>query len=293
MHADQNMASTGQLIDYIKLIRLNRPVGIYLLLWPTLWALWLAAEGIPPLWTLFVFVAGVVLMRSAGCAINDYADRHIDGKVSRTEDRPIPSGRISPAEALVVFSMLSILALSLVLTLNTKTIWMSLVGAGLVVSYPFMKRYHFLPQIHLGLAFAWSIPMAYTAVTGAFPPHSGWLLYLATILWTTAYDTMYAMSDREDDIKVGVKSSAILFGEADTLMIALFQVLFFLCMWLVGRDLDLGAAYNYSLIIAAVFALYQQFVLRLRDPQDCIRAFSNNNYLGMVVFLGIAWPYLP
>ncbi len=290
---NNNSGTVGQLIDYIKLVRLDRPIGIYLLLWPTLWALWLAADGIPPAWTLFVFICGVILMRSAGCAINDYADREIDGKITRTHDRPIPNGRITPAEALIVFALLSILAFSLVLTLNTITIFMSLIGALLAASYPFMKRYHFLPQIHLGIAFAWSIPMAYTAVTGALPPLTGWLLYLATVLWTTAYDTMYAMADREDDLKIGVKSSAILFGEADKFMTGIFQCLFFLCMLLLGRELDLSQEFYICLAIAAVFAVYQQFLLRLRDPQDCIRAFLNNNYIGFFIFLGIAWSSFP
>ena len=282
---------TTRLGYYARLIRLDKPIGIFLLLWPTLWALWIAARGVPDLHVLVVFVLGVFLMRSAGCAINDFADRDIDPHVERTRDRPLAAGLISPKEALVVFAVLALLAFALVMTLNPLTRWMSLGGVLLAASYPFMKRYHYLPQVHLGIAFAWAIPMAFTAQTGELPPPSGWLLFISAVLWTTAYDTMYAMADREDDIKVGVKSTAILFGEMDKLIIGVLQVLFLFGMWLLGREEKLGWPYDISLAVAAIFALYQQFLLRLRDPQDCFRAFLNNNWLGMALFAGIATSY--
>jgi len=272
---------------YAKLIRLDKPIGIYLLLWPTLWALWLAAQGIPNLHVLIVFVLGVILMRSAGCAINDYADREIDSHVERTRDRPLAAGLISPAEALIVFAVLALAAFLLVMTLNPLTRLMSIGGVVLAASYPFMKRYHFLPQIHLGIAFAWAIPMAYTAQTGQLPPVTGWLLFITVILWTTAYDTMYAMVDREDDIRIGVKSTAILFGDADKAIIAALQGLFLLGMILLGREHNLGWPYTIALCLAAIFALYQQFLLRLRQPDDCFKAFLNNNWLGAILFAGI------
>ncbi len=272
---------------YARLVRLDRPIGIFLLLWPTLWALWLAADGLPDLHVLAVFVAGVVLMRSAGCAINDYADRHIDPHVARTCQRPLAAGEITPGEALGVFAALAGLAFLLVLSLNALTRWMSLVAVLLAASYPFMKRYHYLPQVHLGAAFAWAIPMAFTAQTGTLPPPGGWLLFFANLLWTTAYDTMYAMADREDDLRIGVKSTAILFGEADRLIIGALQVMTLLALVLVGRSFALGWPYYAGLALAALFGLYQQFLIRQREPRDCFRAFLNNNYVGMAVFAGI------
>lgn len=276
---------------YARLIRLDKPIGIFLLLWPTLWALWIAAKGIPDTNVLVVFVLGVILMRSAGCAINDYADRDIDPHIERTSTRPLAAGQISTTEALVIFVLLALSAFALVMTLNPLTRWMSLGGVLLAASYPFMKRYHYLPQVHLGIAFAWAIPMAFTAQTGELPPPTGWLLFIAAILWTTAYDTMYAMADREDDIKIGVKSTAILFGEADKLIIAVLQLLFLLGITLLGQVAKLGWPFYTALGVASVFALYQQFLLRLRDPQDCFRAFLNNNWLGMVLFIGIVVDY--
>ena len=276
---------------YARLIRLDKPIGIFLLLWPTLWALWIAAKGIPDTNVLIVFVLGVILMRSAGCAINDYADRDIDPHIERTSTRPLAAGQISTWEALAIFVVLALLAFALVMTLNPLTRWMSLGGVLLAASYPFMKRYHYLPQVHLGTAFAWAIPMAFTAQTGELPPPTGWLLFIAAILWTTAYDTMYAMADREDDIKIGVKSTAILFGEADKLIIAVLQLLFLLGITLLGQAANLGWPFYTALGVASIFALYQQFLLRLRDPQDCFRAFLNNNWLGMVLFIGIVADY--
>ena len=223
---------------YAQLIRFERPIGSYLLLWPTLWALAIAAEGNPDPWILFVFISGVFLMRSAGCAINDYADRDIDLHVARTQERPITSGKISPKEALWVFVVLCLLAFALVLTLNRFTILLSSGGVLLAATYPFMKRFHYLPQVHLGAAFGWSIPMAFAAQLDALPKQA-WLLYVANIIWATAYDTMYGMADREDDLKVGVKSTAILFGEYDRLVVGLLQFMFILALILIGQDLGI------------------------------------------------------
>lgn len=289
---NQQLTTTpvGHLSDYIKLMRLDRPIGIYLLLWPALWTLWVSAGGIPPLKILAVIVAGGIVMRSAGCVINDYADRDFDGQVSRTKDRPMATGRVSKREALTLFGLLAAIAFSLVLTLNNLTIMMSFVGLLLAISYPFMKRFHYLPQIHLGLAFAWAIPMAHTAVTEELPNTTTWLIFLAAILWTTTYDTIYAMVDREDDLKIGMKSSAILFGDLDKAIIALLQLMFLLCMYLLGQSIDLPKSFYLGLGVAAFLMFYQQFLLRLRLPDDCFRAFLNNNLVGMAIFIGIAWP---
>lgn len=276
---------------YAQLIRLDRPIGIYLLLWPTLWALWLAAQGFPDLKLLLIFVAGVVLMRSAGCAINDYADREVDPHVARTQTRPLAAGLISAQEALWVFAVLAGAAFLLVLLLNWQTIALSVVAVLLAASYPFMKRWHHLPQVHLGAAFAWAIPMAFSAHTGTAPPLSAWLLFLATLLWTTAYDTMYAMCDRDDDLKIGVKSSAILFGQHDRLIIGILQTLTLLLLGVVGWLNQLGSLYWLGLVLAAGFALYQQWLIRTREPQASLQAFLNNHWFGMVVFLGLAFDY--
>ncbi|MGF1548437.1 MAG: 4-hydroxybenzoate octaprenyltransferase [Thiotrichales bacterium] len=278
----------GRLQAYARLIRLDKPIGTLLLLWPTLWALWIAAEGVPDWHILAVFVAGVALMRSAGCAINDYADRDFDPHVSRTRQRPLAAHEIQPFEALLVAGTLALIAFALVLTLNRPTLWMAVGAVLLAASYPFMKRYHYMPQVHLGVAFAWAIPMAFTAQTGALPTQSGWLLFLAAVLWTTAYDTMYAMVDRDDDLKIGIKSTAILFGDADRVGIALLQAMMFMALIFVGRLEQLGWAYYVGLVIAAVLALYQQFLIRERRPSDCMRAFLNNNSLGLVIFIGLA-----
>jgi 4-hydroxybenzoate polyprenyltransferase len=275
---------------YGQLIRFEKPIGTYLLLWPTLWALAIAAEGSPDGWILFVFVSGVFLMRSAGCAINDYADRDIDQHVARTQERPITSGKISPREALLVFAVLCLLAFALVLTLNKTTILLSIGGVILAATYPFMKRYHYLPQVHLGAAFGWSIPMAFAAQLDALPKEA-WLLYVANIIWTTAYDTMYGMADREDDLKVGVKSSAILFGEYDRAVVGLLQFLFILALILVGRDLGFGSFYYYSLFVAALFLIYEQIMINKRDPGKCFEAFLHNHWVGGIVFAGIMGHY--
>ncbi|HHJ35195.1 MAG TPA: 4-hydroxybenzoate octaprenyltransferase [Gammaproteobacteria bacterium] len=275
---------------YAQLTRLDKPIGILLLLWPTLIALWIAAKGWPDPLVLFVFIMGVVLMRSAGCAINDYADREIDGKVKRTTQRPIASGKITGKEALLVFATLSLLAFILVLLMNTLTIIMSLVGVFLAVSYPFMKRYHYLPQVHLGAAFGWSAPMAYAAQAGEVTAIT-WLIFLATILWATAYDTMYAMVDYDDDIKIGVKSTAILFGNQDKLIIAAIQVLLILNLLLIGHRAELSGFYYLGVTAASIFAVYQQYLIKDRDRDLCFKAFLNNNWFGMALFIGVFLDY--
>jgi len=276
---------------YAELIRLNRPIGIYLLLWPTLWGLWFAAQGVPDFKILIIFILGVILMRSAGCAINDYADRDIDSLVSRTKDRPLTSGKISTKEALAVFGVLSLIAFFLVLQLNTSTILLSIVAVILAASYPFMKRYHHFPQVHLGAAFAWAIPMAYTAINGSSPPLDAWLLFIAALLWTTAYDTQYGMVDREDDLKIGVKSTAIFFGKHDTFIIGILHLLTLIIITIVGMMNDRGSIFYLSILIATGFAIYQQFLTQKKEPQKCLQAFLNNNWLGMLIFLGIAVDY--
>jgi len=275
---------------YAELIRFDKPIGVYLLLWPTLWALAIAGEGAPDPWVLLVFVVGVFLMRSAGCAINDYADRDIDRHVVRTKDRPLTSGRISEKEVLLVFAALGLLAFLLVLSLNQFTIWLSIGGLLLAVSYPFMKRLHYLPQVHLGAAFGWAVPMAFAAQTGSLPKQA-WLLYVATLVWTVAYDTMYSMVDREDDLKIGIKSSAILFGEYDRVIIGLFQGLFILTLWLTGRELGFSAIYFYALGLAILFLSYEQFLIVYRVPENCFRAFLHNHWVGAIVFFGIMGHY--
>ncbi|MCH7882271.1 MAG: 4-hydroxybenzoate octaprenyltransferase [Proteobacteria bacterium] len=275
---------------YGELIRIEKPVGIYLLLWPTLWALAVAGEGAPDLKVLLIFVAGVFLMRSAGCAINDFADRHIDLHVARTRDRPLTSGRIGEKEVLMVFAVLCSLAFLLVLSLNRFTIWLSIGGVLIAASYPFMKRYHYLPQVHLGAAFGWSVLMAFAAQTESLP-RQAWLLYVATLVWAVAYDTMYSMADREDDLKIGVKSTAILFGEFDRAMIGLFQILFILTLWLMGRELAFSGIYFYSLAVAAVFLIYEQLMIMWREPEDCFLAFQHNHWVGAIVFGGIIGHY--
>lgn len=281
----------GKLHAYARLVRLDRPIGIYLLLWPTLWALWFAAEGMPDFTILCVFVAGVVLMRSAGCAINDYADREIDRHVSRTKTRPLASGEITPKEAVAVFIVLALAAFLLALQLNALTISLSVVAVLLAATYPFMKRFHHLPQAHLGAAFAWAIPMAFTAVTGEMPPLLAWLLFLATVLWTTAYDTMYAMCDRDDDLQIGVKSSAILFGRHDRLIVGLLQLATLALLLACGLLAERGFWYWLGLLAASGLSAYQQWLIWEREPLPSLRAFLNNHWLGMAVFIGLFMDY--
>ena len=280
-----------RLIQYAHLMRLHRPIGIYLLLWPTLWALWIAAEGHPDLLVVFVFVSGVVLMRSAGCVINDYADREFDPHVERSRDRPIAAGRVKPKEALALFMVLCLGAFALVLLMNKLTIYLSLAGVVLAASYPFMKRYTHLPQVYLGAAFGWAVPMAFAAQTGGVPKVA-WLLFVATVLWATVYDTMYGMVDRDDDIKIGVKSTAVLFGEADRIIIAIIQLLFIAALLLIGQAAALGGYSYFGVLLAAALSRYQQVLIRTRDPQYCFQAFLNNNWLGAAVFSGLVLHYL-
>ena len=271
-------------------MRLHRPIGAFLLLWPTLWALWMAAEGPPPLAILVVFVLGVWVMRAAGCVINDYADRKLDPQVERTRDRPLAAGTVRPGEALVIFAVLVVVALGLVLTLNWHTVGLAAAAAVLAVVYPFLKRVTHLPQVWLGLAFGWGIPMGFAAVTGTVPP-IGWALLLANVLWAVAYDTMYAMTDRPDDLLAGSHSTAILFGSLDRAMIGLLQAATLATLAAIGWQLDFGPPWYAGLAAATAFGLYQQHLIRDRDRGDCFRAFLNNNWLGGVVFLGVALEY--
>jgi len=291
MIADVTDPRRGRLRQYLLLMRLDRPIGSLLLLWPTLWALWLAGRGHPEPLVVAVFVLGVVVMRSAGCVINDYADRHVDPHVARTRQRPVATGQVSEREALALFGVLCLVAFTLVLLMNGLTILMSLGGLALAAIYPFMKRYTHLPQVVLGVAFGWAVPMAYAAQIGTVPP-VGWLLFMAAVLWTTAYDTIYAMVDRSDDLRIGVKSTAILFGEADRHLIALLQGLFFTVMVIIGRRLDLGPYYYAGLTVALLLTFYQMTLIWQREPPRCFKAFLNNNWFGAAIFVGLVANYL-
>ncbi len=275
---------------YALLVRFHRPIGSLLLLWPALWALWLASEGRPPWRLVLIFIAGVFLMRSAGCAINDFADRNLDGQVWRTRERPLATGLISPREALGVFIILSLAAFLLVLLLDWKTIAMSVVALGLAILYPFMKRFTYWPQVFLGAAFGWAVPMAYTASVGQVPLQ-GWLVFVAALIWALIYDTEYAMVDRKDDLKASIKSTAILFGCQDRLLIGLLQSTFIGLMAYVGLTAGRGAWYCGGLAVAVGLSAYQQYLMRDREPAACFRAFLNNNYLGLILFLGLYLDY--
>ena len=271
---------------YSRLMRIDKPIGTLLLLWPTLWALWLSDRGVPPLSVLVVFVLGVFVMRAAGCVINDFADRKVDGFVKRTAGRPLPSGAVSEKEAKILFVLLGLLAFALVLTMNLMTILLSLGGLALAWCYPFMKRYTHLPQVVLGAAFGWAIPMAWAAVSKSLPLEC-WLVFLANICWTVAYDTQYAMVDRDDDIKIGVKSTAILFGRYDRLIIGLLQLATLGLLALTGLLMQLNAFFYWSLLGAAALFLYQQKLIVRRERDACFQGFLNNNYVGLVVFIGV------
>ncbi|VEA68557.1 4-hydroxybenzoate octaprenyltransferase [Serratia plymuthica] len=275
---------------YSHLMRLDKPIGSLLLLWPTLWALWIAGQGVPPLSILLVFVIGVFLMRAAGCVVNDYADRAVDGHVKRTAGRPMPSGRVSEKEAKILFVVLVLVSFGLVLTLNAMTIWLSLAALALAWIYPFMKRVTNLPQFVLGAAFGWGIPMGYAAVSESLPL-SCWLLLLANICWTVAYDTLYAMVDRDDDLKIGVKSTAILFGRYDKLIVGLLQFATLLLLLWVGYLAQLSGAFYWSLLLAGALFIHQQKQIATRDRDACFKAFLDNNYVGLVLFIGIALSY--
>lgn len=272
---------------YWQLVRGDRPIGWLLLLWPTWWGLWLAAGGMPPLWTLFVFSAGVWLTRSAGCVINDYADRWLDPHVERTRARPLATGAVRGREALALFAVLMLAAFALVLTLNRLTIAMSFVGVLLAASYPYLKRYTHLPQVYLGLAFGWGIPMGFAAVRGEVPAVA-WLLYAANIVWSTAYDTWYAMVDREDDIRMGSKSTAILFGDMDLVAQGVLYGLFFVALVLIGQRADMGLYYWIGLVVALGLVAYEFVIARGRERAACFRAFLHNHWVGLAVFAGIA-----
>ena len=275
---------------YWLLIRGDRPVGTLLLLWPTWWALWLAAEGLPPLGTLLIFTAGVWLTRSAGCVINDYADRWLDPQVARTKGRPLATGAVTPREALAVFAVMMLVAFGLVLLTNWLTVALSVAGAFLAATYPYLKRHTYLPQVYLGIAFGWGIPMAFAAVQGTVPPIA-WLLFLGNLLWTTGYDTWYAMVDREDDLRAGSKSTAILFGDADLVAQGVLLGGFLLTMYLLAGRAGLGLYYHLALGIAAVLVLRQFWIARGRGREECFEAFLSNQWVGMAVFAGIAGHY--
>jgi 4-hydroxybenzoate polyprenyltransferase len=284
---------TRRLEEYWQLARFNRPIGTWLLLWPALWALWIAGEGRPDQKVLIVFVLGVVVMRAAGCVINDFADRDIDPHVRRTRDRPLAARRVSPVEALVLFAVLIGVALYLVTFLNLLTIKFAVAGAAMTVSYPFVKRVFPMPQLYLGLSFGgWSVPMAFAAHSDKQPPRVGWVLYIAAVIWAAIYDTIYAMIDREDDLKIGVKSSAILFADMDKLLIFVMQAMMIFALALAGQNMHFGEWYYAGLIAAGVLFLYQQWLIRNREPAGCLRAFVNNQNVGMVIFIGILLQYI-
>lgn len=280
----------NKLLAYHRLMRTDKPIGALLLLWPTLWALWVATPGLPPLWILAVFVAGVWLMRAAGCVVNDYADRKFDGHVKRTANRPLPSGAVTEKEARTLFVVLILISFLLVLTLNTMTILLSVAALALAWVYPFMKRYTHLPQVVLGAAFGWSIPMAFAAVSETVPL-SCWLMFLANILWAVAYDTEYAMVDRDDDLKIGIKSTAILFGRQDKLIIGILQVAVLALMVAIGYLNGLNGVFYAAVVAAGGLFVYQQKLIANRDRDACFKAFLNNNYVGLVLFLGLAASY--
>jgi 4-hydroxybenzoate polyprenyltransferase len=273
-----------------QLMRLDRPIGIWLLLWPTLWALWVASVGHVPRRLLAIFVAGTVVMRSAGCIVNDLADRNIDPHVRRTRARPLAARMVSPYEALTLFAVLMLLALLLALKLNTLSVKLAFVGAALTISYPMLKRFFPLPQLYLGLCFGWAVPMAFAATLG-FVPREGWLMLIAAVLWAGVYDTEYAMVDRDDDMRVGVQSAAILFGDMDRLMIAVMQCMMLLALVLIGRTLQFDIGYYGGLAVGAALFIWQLWLIRGRDRAACLAAFQNNNYFGFAVFAGILIEY--
>ena len=276
---------------WLQLTRLDRPIGTLLLLWPTLWAVWIAGDGSPSLRTVLVFTLGVIVMRAAGCVINDFADRNVDGHVRRTEGRPLATGALTGKQALMLFAGLIAVALVLVLFLNPFAFWLSFGGLGLAVLYPFTKRFTHLPQLFLGAAFSWAIPMAFAAEINSLPP-AVWLLYTANLLWTVAYDTQYAMVDREDDLKIGVRSTAILFGDADRAIIALLQGMALFPLMLLGRQLAFGWIWWLAMGTAASLFAYQFWLTRDRDGASCFRAFLNNQWVGAALFVGVLLEYV-
>jgi 4-hydroxybenzoate polyprenyltransferase len=276
---------------WIQLMRLDRPIGTLLLLWPTLWAVWIAGEGAPSVKHVLIFVIGVIVMRAAGCVINDYADRNLDGQVERTKERPLATGKLEAKQALMLFDGLAVIAFVLVLFLNRFTIYLSFGGIFLAALYPFMKRYTYFPQVFLGAAFAWAIPMAFAAIQDALPSYA-WLIYLATLIWTVAYDTQYAMVDRDDDLKAGIRSTAILFGDSDKLMIGILQAMALLPLYLLGQRLGFGVLWNAGLLVAIGLFAYQQWLIRNRERDACFKAFLNNQWVGLAIFAGLVGQYL-
>lgn len=284
------MHSYQRLSHYAQLIRIDKPIGVLLLLWPTLWALWLAGNGHPDPYITLVFLAGVFLMRSAGCAVNDFADRHVDAHVARTRLRPLAAGHLHPMEALVIAGLFAFIALLLVLSLNTFTIQLAFIGALLAFCYPFLKRYTHLPQLGLGAAFSWGIPMAFAAEINEVTP-AAWLLFITAVIWPVIYDTLYAMVDRADDEKIGVKSTAILFNHVDKMMIGLLQVIFLILLIITGLSFKLHVIYYISLLFVAGLFVYQQWLIKDRDTVLCFQAFKNNNWVGLFIFAGIFLSY--
>ncbi len=279
-----------RIIQYALLMRVHQPIGTLLLLWPTLWALWIAGEGRPDAAVVVVFVAGVFVMRSAGCVINDFADREVDPHVRRTMNRPIASGKVRPGEALGLFAALCLIGLGLVLTLNRLAVLYSLAAVALAASYPFMKRWTYLPQVHLGIAFGWGIPMAFAALANAVPPLA-WLLLTGVVAWAVAYDTMYAMVDREDDLRVGIRSTAILFGDADRFFVGASQIAVIVVLVLAGREAGLGVFHDAATALSALLFLHQQHLISDREPAACFKAFLNNHWVGALIFGGIVADY--
>ncbi|MCY9846156.1 4-hydroxybenzoate octaprenyltransferase [Vibrio caribbeanicus] len=276
---------------YLQLMRMDKPIGTLLLLWPTMWSLIIAAKGMPDYQVLIVFTLGVIFMRAAGCVINDYADRKVDGYVKRTKHRPIPSGRVSSKEAIILFCLLAFASFLLVLSMNALTIQLSFVGLLLAFIYPFMKRFTHLPQLFLGLAFSWSIPMAWAAQTNELTVMAGYI-FMINLLWTIAYDTQYAMVDRDDDLKIGIKSTAILFGRYDKFVIGVLQLFTLIMLIVLGRLYSLGLIYYVFLVAALSLFAFQQFIMRDRDRHQCFRAFLNNNYVGMLITIGLLISFL-
>lgn len=288
----QRYLTQGKWLAYHRLMRTDKPIGSLLLLWPTLWALWLATPGYPPLWILLVFVTGVWLMRAAGCVLNDYIDRKFDGHVKRTASRPLPTGMLTEKNARNLFALLITLSFLLVLTLNKMTILLSVAALALAWIYPFMKRHTHLPQVVLGAAFGWSIPMAFAAIQQTLPP-ACWLLFLTNICWTVAYDTQYAMVDRDDDIRIGIKSTAILFGHYDKLIIGILQLTVILLLIAIGLLNQLSATWYLAILLTTGLFIWQQKLIQHRQRNACFRAFMNNNYVGMVLFIGLLLNYHP
>jgi 4-hydroxybenzoate polyprenyltransferase len=291
---DPNRSLTHELAQqvrlYARLMRLDRPIGIWLLLWPTLWGLWIAGAGRPTPHVFIVLVLGVLIMRSAGCVMNDFADRNFDGAVERTRDRPMATGEVTAVEAIVLFLALSLIAIALVLTLNRLTQQLAVVGALLTIVYPFMKRFIAAPQLFLGAAFAWGVPMAFAAETGEVP-RLAWLIWLTALIWGVIYDTMYAMADRDDDRGVGIKSTAILFGTADVFIVMMLQIVMLLGLLLIGAAAKLGGWYSTGVGVAAAFMFYEFLLIRTRARTQCFAAFLNNRFVGAAVFAGIVLDY--